>query len=85
MATEEPEPQKSAKSRLQEWSQREHRLKPHYELVNTSGPAHEQTFTVAAVLRGERLSMGVGSSRQRAEEQAAAAALASLTESGAEV
>jgi ribonuclease-3 len=84
-APEEPEPQKSAKSRLQEWSQREHRLKPHYELVNTSGPAHEQTFTVAAVLRGERLSLGVGSSRQRAEEQAAAAALASLTESGAKV
>jgi ribonuclease-3 len=85
LAPEEPEPQKSAKSRLQEWSQREHRLKPHYELVNTSGPAHEQTFTVAAVLRGERLSTGVGSSRQRAEEQAAAAALASLMESGAEM
>ena len=24
-------------------------IKPHYELVNTTGPAHEQTFTVAAV------------------------------------
>jgi ribonuclease-3 len=81
----EAEPPKSAKSRLQEWSQREHRLKPHYELVKTTGPAHEQTFTVAAVLRGERLSTGVGSSRQRAEEQAAAAALDSLVESGAEV
>ncbi|HYN63858.1 MAG TPA: ribonuclease III, partial [Candidatus Limnocylindrales bacterium] len=39
------EPPKSAKSRLQEWSQREHRIKPHYELVSTSGPAHDQTFT----------------------------------------
>jgi ribonuclease III len=78
------EPPKSAKSRLQEWSQREHRLKPHYELVNTTGPAHEQTFTVAAVLRGKRLSVGIGSSRQRAEEQAAAAALDSMVESGAE-
>jgi ribonuclease-3 len=81
---DEAEPPKSAKSRLQEWSQREHRVKPHYELVNTSGPAHEQIFTVAAVLRGARLSMGVGSSRQRAEEQAAATALASLQESGTE-
>ena len=81
----EVEPPKSAKSRLQEWSQREHRLKPHYELVSTTGPAHEQTFTVAAVLRGERISTGVGSSRQRAEEQAAAAALDSLVASGAEV
>ena len=71
LATTNPEPLKSAKSRLQEWSQREHRIKPHYELVSTSGPAHEQTFTVAAVLRGERIAFGQGSSRQRAEEQAA--------------
>jgi ribonuclease-3 len=75
---DEAEPLKSAKSRLQEWSQREHRLKPHYELVSTSGPAHAQTFTVAAILRGQRLAVGVGSSRQRAEEQAAAAALDAL-------
>ena len=81
----ETDPPKSAKSRLQEWSQRAHRLKPHYELVNTTGPAHEQTFTVAAVLRGQRLSMGIGSSRQRAEEQAAAAALDALSEPGAKV
>jgi ribonuclease III len=74
----EPEPPKSAKSRLQEWSQREHRIKPHYELVSTIGPDHEQTFTVAAVLRGERIAIGEGSSRQRAEEQAASAALDSL-------
>ncbi|HET7636376.1 MAG TPA: ribonuclease III [Candidatus Limnocylindria bacterium] len=82
---EEAEPPKSAKSRLQEWSQRTHRIKPHYELVSTIGPAHEQTFTVAAVLRGRRLAVGVGSSRQRAEEQAASAALESLLDAGTEV
>ena len=79
---DEAEPLKSAKSRLQEWTQREHRLKPHYELVSTTGPAHSQTFTVAALLRGERLAVGVGSSRQRAEEQAAAAALDAVQETG---
>ncbi|HEX5578837.1 MAG TPA: ribonuclease III [Candidatus Limnocylindria bacterium] len=81
----ELEPPKSAKSRLQEWSQREHRIKPHYELVSTIGPDHDQTFTVAAVLRGERIASGEGSSRQRAEEQAASAALATLQASGIEV
>jgi ribonuclease III len=81
----EPEPLKSAKSRLQEWSQREHRIKPHYELVSTSGPDHDQTFTVAAVLRGERIAFGHGSSRQRAEEQAASAALDSMGAQGLEV
>jgi ribonuclease-3 len=82
---EDTEPPKSAKSRLQEWAQREHRVKPHYELVSTIGPAHDQTFTVAAVLRGRRLAVGSGSSRQRAEEQAAGAALEAMLETGTEV
>ena len=69
---------KSAKSRLQEWSQRVHRQKPRYELVGTVGPAHKQTFTVAVTLSGSRLAEGTGSSRQRAEEQAAALALRSV-------
>jgi ribonuclease-3 len=82
---EDLEPPKSAKSRLQEWAQREHRLKPHYELVSTIGPAHDQTFTVAAVLRGRRLAVGSGTSRQRAEEQAAASALDDMLDTGTEV
>lgn len=74
---EEPERAalKSAKSRLQEWSQRVHRQKPRYELLETAGPPHEQVFTVAVVLSGRQLARGTGSSRQRAEEQAAGAAL----------
>lgn len=68
-------PPKSAKSRLQEWTQRYRHTKPFYELVSAVGPPHEQTFTVAAVLEGRRLAVGEGSSRQRAEEQAAGAAL----------
>jgi len=71
-------PPKSAKSRLQEWSQRQLRTKPHYEVLATVGPPHDQTFTVVAVLAGRRLATGVGSSRQRAEEEAAAGSLAQL-------
>lgn len=82
LGADETEPPKSAKSRLQEWAQREHRLKPHYELVSSIGPPHDQTFTVAAVLRGRRLAVGSGSSRQRAEEQAASAALDVMLDSG---
>jgi len=68
-------PPKSAKSRLQEWTQRHRHLKPFYELVSSVGPPHDQVFTVAAVLEGRRLALGEGSSRQRAEEHAASAAL----------
>ena len=76
-------PPKSAKSRLQEWSQRELGIKPIYQVVATSGPPHEQRFRVSVTLDGKALGSGAGSSRQRAEEQAAAAALATIgTEPG---
>lgn len=71
-------PPKSGKSRLQEWSQAHLRTKPHYELLETAGPPHDQTFRVAVVLTGRRLATGVGSSRQRAEEAAATGALEEL-------
>jgi len=67
---------KSAKSRLQEWSQRRLGTKPVYELLETTGPAHEQAFRVGVRLKGgDQIAEGAGSSRQRAEEQAADAAL----------
>ncbi|HET7686037.1 MAG TPA: ribonuclease III [Candidatus Limnocylindria bacterium] len=72
---DDDDPPKSAKSRLQEWSQRHRHARPHYQLLGTVGPPHDQLFTVAAVLDGEQLAVGEGSSRQRAEEHAAAAAL----------
>ncbi len=73
-------PPKSAKSRLQEWSQRHHGLKPVYRLLRTTGPPHEQEFEVAVTLDGRRLASGTGSSRQRAEEQAATGALGAIAE-----
>lgn len=75
---EASEPPKSAKSRLQEWSQRERHGKPAYEVRQAVGPAHDQTFTVEVVVDGRVLAAGTGSSRQRAEEQAASAALGAV-------
>ena len=71
-------PPKSAKSRLQEWSQRYRGLKPIYQVVATSGPPHEQHFRVTVTVEGRSLGSGAGSSRQRAEEQAATEALRAL-------
>jgi ribonuclease-3 len=71
-------PPKSAKSRLQEWTQRRHGTKPVYQLSATTGPAHEQLFDVLVLVDGQPVGTGSGTSRQRAEEQAAAAALAAL-------
>jgi ribonuclease-3 len=71
-------PPKSAKSRLQEWSQRRQGRKPIYRLLGTTGRPHEQEFEVAVMLDGQRLATGSGSSRQRAEERAATTALSQL-------
>jgi ribonuclease-3 len=66
---------KSAKSQLQEWSQRHRGTKPTYRLLHVAGPAHEQRFRVGVSLGGEIVAEGEGPSRQRAEQQAAARAL----------
>jgi ribonuclease-3 len=68
-------PPKSAKSRLQEHTQRHLGVKPSYQVTATSGPPHEQHFVVAVQLDGRTVAAGSGSSRQRAEEQAAGEAL----------
>ena len=72
-------PPKSAKSLLQEWSQRHRGQKPIYQVTATSGPPHEQRFRVTVAIDGRALGSGAGSSRQRAEEQAAGVALAALS------
>jgi ribonuclease-3 len=70
-------PPKSAKSRLQEWMQRHQGTKPVYRVVSTDGPPHDQQFEVE-VRVDDIAGRGVGSSRQRAEERAAAIALVAL-------
>jgi len=61
-------PPKSAKSLLQEWTQRYRGMKPTYQLVGTTGPPHDQRFRVSVNVDGATLGVGSGSSRQRAEE-----------------
>jgi ribonuclease-3 len=75
-------PPKSAKSRLQELTQRRLGVKPTYQVTATSGPPHEQHFEVAVQLDGRVVAAGTGSSRQRAEERAASEALDVLLADG---
>ena len=70
---------KSPKSRLQELTQREGGARPEYRLLETTGPDHSRHFRVAAVIGGEIVAEGHGSSRRAAETAAAEAALAILS------
>jgi len=69
---------KDAKSRLQEWLQARKRELPSYDVLTITGEAHEQQFHVVCRVSDTLTTEGVGASRRIAEQQAAAAALATL-------
>jgi ribonuclease-3 len=66
------------KSQLQEWSQARLSVTPHYKLVSAEGPDHAKTFTVEVWLGSTVAAVGIGSSKQVAEQSAARTALSSL-------
>ena len=78
LAALDPErPAKDAKTELQELLQAGHRPLPAYRLVATHGVAHRQSFEVECAVE-DLSARGTGSSRQRAEQEAARAMLAKL-------
>lgn len=66
---------KDPKSRLQEIAQSKNLGTPMYEIVSSTGPDHARQFEVSAVVGGKSISIGRGSSKQRAEIDAARSAL----------
>ena len=72
-------PAKDAKTRLQETLQARHRRLPQYRVVALQGEAHRQSFEVeCSVAELGLTATGTGTSRQRAEQQAAKALLEKL-------
>jgi ribonuclease-3 len=69
---------KDPKSRLQEFSQANGWGTPSYLITNTTGPDHAKQFTISVNLNGESKGIGTGASKQKAETQAATAALSNL-------
>jgi ribonuclease-3 len=71
--------QKDPKTRLQEYQQAKGLSLPIYEITNVTGDPHDQTFSVRCSIPGsETESTGVGGSRRKAEQAAAAQLLATL-------
>jgi ribonuclease-3 len=71
-ALPDPATLKDAKTRLQEYLQARSLTLPHYEVERIEGQAHAQTFRVSCEVTalGRRV-LGGGSSRRRAEQEAA--------------
>lgn len=64
-----------AKSRLQEISQDILGHTPEYRLQKDEGPDHDKVFIMGAYINEEFIAQGAGSSKQKAEQEAANAAL----------
>ncbi len=75
-------PQKDFKTQLQERLHVERAATPVYVLIDASGPDHARRFRMAVTVDEEQLAQGEGSSKQRAEQDAARAALRLLNGSG---
>ncbi len=60
-----------SKSRFQESCQEHEEHTPYYEMVKDEGPDHNKNFTMGAYINGTLIALGSGSSKQKAEEDAA--------------
>ena len=82
-ALPDPEALKDAKTRLQEYLQSRSLTLPRYAILGVEGEDHAQIFRVSCEVPGLALRVeGVGSSRRRAEQQAAARMLEAIAAQG---
>jgi len=71
-------PPADAKTALQEWAQGLAKPPPTYRLISTEGPPHKPTFLIAVDVDGEAATCGKGSTKRRAEQQAAETMLTAI-------
>lgn len=76
-----PEVQKDSKTKLQEYLQGRRLPLPEYKLFNVVGDNHKQSFTVTCrVSMFEELFTGIGTTKRKAEQDAASKVLAKIGE-----
>ena len=60
------------KTKLQEYSLKSYKKLPHYRLISSSGPKHKPTYKISVSITGSKQFIGIGSSKQQAEQDGAA-------------
>jgi ribonuclease-3 len=75
---------RNAKTQLQEYLQAQGNVKPTYRVLNASGADHAPRFEVGVYREKILLATGVGSNTQKAEQAAAARALAQIVSESAQ-
>lgn len=69
-----------SKTKIQELTQSIYKVTPVYEVLKEQGPDHDKTFTVVVKVEDRIIGEGIGSSKQKAEEQAATSGIRCLEE-----
>ena len=67
------------KTALQELVQKQKNQVLSYQLIGEEGPDHNKRFSVAVLLNGKQLGCGIGSSKKRAEQEAARIAIENIS------
>lgn len=70
---------KDFKTLLQEYTQAERDITPHYEVISDSGPDHDKNFLVWVFLEKEKIGEWSWTSKKKAQESAAENAYTKLT------
>lgn len=70
------------KTQAQEIIQAQFKVTPIYEVIKQEGPDHDKKFTVALKINNKEIAVGTGSSKQKAEEEAAKATVELLNKQG---
>ena len=60
-----------SKTKIQEVTQSKYKVTPVYEVIEEEGPDHDKRFTVVVKINGKEIGKGFGTSKQKAEEDAA--------------
>ena len=60
-----------SKTQLQEYSLKINKKLPIYKLLNVKGPKHNPTFKISVSIEGSKQYVGLGNSKQKAEQNAA--------------
>jgi ribonuclease III len=70
------------KTQAQEIIQAQFKVTPIYEVIKQEGPDHDKKFTVALKINNKEIAVGTGSSKQKAEEEAAKTTVELLNKQG---
>ncbi len=69
---------KDYKSILQEFSQKQYKIIPQYNIIDIKGPDHRRKFFVNVTIKKKTFGPGIGESKKQAEQKAAGIALGEL-------